>query len=687
MSNPAPKPSWTEAVHTAGLAALAFSQPLLDLLGRNPTYFVAHRASGVQIVLFGVLVAILVPWTIALFERAVALLSTGVYRAVHTGVVGALAGAFVAPPLGRAIGLIGWLLGFVVAAVAVAVAYRKWPAFRGLLTPVGSLLPALFFGLFVFGGVRGLIFTEDVQASAGDGGKDIPLVFVLLDEIPIGSMLKPDLTIDEKRFPNFAEIESTSTWYRNASTSAESTQRAVPSLLTGKLAKDGAVPDVQDFPDNLFTLLGRSRALHVNESLTQLCPTDLCRRDGGSFGLLVQDSAYVFLHFAMPKSVADAVLPPLGDQWAGFAGDEPEDDTARSRRTELRGSLAQNVFTAERIEGFSDVARSITDAPRDVWYMHAEIPHRPYQYLPDGRRYTRRDWIPGVLESPERWPADRHVVDMALQRYMLQAKLGDALLGEAIDRMKEAGIYDEALVVVAGDHGVSFEPKTAVRKVNNRNAADIIFPPLYIKYPGQQDGKVDERFAEHLDVLPTIADVLDIDIPWDVKGVSLRTGERDPAGRTVAKVPNGLVRFPIDVPDYDRLPKRVREVFGSFAGDDDIYSFRTHDLVGKHVDDLDVDDALPDPVILADKDNYEDYDPGSSQAPVFVTGSFVDQRSRPAAIAVALNGTIAGTGWTFVDPQGSNFAVLLSPKYLKPGNNDVTIYAIERDGLRAFQVE
>src|SRR4029078_741624 len=45
--------------------------------------------------------------------------------------------------------------------------------------------------------------------------------------------------------------------------------------------------------------------------------------------------------------------------------------------------------------------------------------------------------------------------------------------------------------------------------------------PLFVKYPRQRKGAVDSRAARTVDVLPTIADVLGIRMPWHVDGNSL----------------------------------------------------------------------------------------------------------------------------------------------------------------------
>ena len=105
-----------------------------------------------------------------------------------------------------------------------------------------------------------------------------PVVVLILDEFPAATIMRPDGTINSDRFPGFAELAATSTWFRNTSSQHNLTHRAVPSILDGRLAADGTLPTYADHPRNLFTLLGESVPVHSYESVTSLCPPDaLCR--------------------------------------------------------------------------------------------------------------------------------------------------------------------------------------------------------------------------------------------------------------------------------------------------------------------------------------------------------------------------------------------------------------------------
>ena len=53
-------------LHVAALWAIAVAQPLFELLGDNPEFFVAHRAGAADVVLLALTLAILLPFVLAL---------------------------------------------------------------------------------------------------------------------------------------------------------------------------------------------------------------------------------------------------------------------------------------------------------------------------------------------------------------------------------------------------------------------------------------------------------------------------------------------------------------------------------------------------------------------------------------------------------------------------------------------
>ena len=88
-------------------------------------------------------------------------------------------------------------------------------------------------------------------------------------------------------------------------------------------------------------------------------------------------------------------------------------------------------------------------------FLHTSIPHIPWHFTPEGKRYETGVSLPGVIDGT--WVGPQWLADQGFQRHLLQTEYTDKLLGDLLGRMRKAGLYDRALLVVLADHGVSFK--------------------------------------------------------------------------------------------------------------------------------------------------------------------------------------------------------------------------------------
>jgi hypothetical protein len=78
------------------------------------------------------------------------------------------------------------------------------------------------------------------------------------------------------------------------------------------------------------------------------------------------------------------------------------------------------------------------------------------------------------------------------------------------------------LIVIAADHGGGFWPGEVRRNpVLAKHPEDVMRIPLFIKAPRQRSGRISDRNIETIDLLPTIAEHLGIDVPWEMHGCSV----------------------------------------------------------------------------------------------------------------------------------------------------------------------
>ena len=179
-----------------------------------------------------------------------------------------------------------------------------------------------------------------MNAVAANVDATTPLVYLLFDEFPVIDLMNAREQIDAKRFPNFARLARTSTWFRNTTTLSSSTTVAVPVILTGNPPIPGALPVAQNYPDNLFTLLANGYRMKVTESQTRLCPSDICKRKDAStesrLSSLYSDARIVYLHLLSPPKLEDR-LPVIDESWGNFGSDTGD---------ELEGELPKvNIHT------------------------------------------------------------------------------------------------------------------------------------------------------------------------------------------------------------------------------------------------------------------------------------------------------------------------------------------------------
>jgi Sulfatase len=487
----------------AGLSGVAIAQPLFDLLGRHPEFFSVRGASSGEILVFALALVLVPPAAFFALELAAGAVSKRAGEAVHLVLVGGLVAVFALEAVRRLGGPTALQLAVAAAiGAAGAAAFHRFGALRSIATVLAAA-PVLFLALFLLESPASkLVLAAEAKARAETVGARTPVVLVVFDELPTNSLLATDRRIDTVRYPNFAALARSSTWFPNATTVAEGTTGAVPALLSGVYPQAHQQPILADHPDNLFTLLRGRYRIDAFERETILCPAGVCHEDerqsfGGLLGSLIEDASVVYGHLLLPKQLAND-LPSVSQSWQDFlhAG---RDEPAR----------------------FDRFLATLPSSPRPTLsYLHLLLPHSPWQYLPSGERYSVR-YHPPPWASDEVWTKDQGIVVQNWQRHLLQLAYADRLLGRLVERMRASGLWDRALVIVTGDEGISFRPGHKRRPVWPGNLHDIAFVPLFVKVPGQRTGQVVERHVPTMDVLPTIADVLGIDLPWKVDGRSV----------------------------------------------------------------------------------------------------------------------------------------------------------------------
>ena len=504
-------PWWWRGAHLAVLWAFAVMQPLLDLLGGNAEFFVARGNGAGDVIVFSVALTLVPPLALLAVEALAGLASKLVAAYLHLLFVGLLVAMFALQILDGLFDVAagGLLAGALVVGLAAAAAYARSAEVRSLLSFLAPA-PVVFLALFLFfSDAAKIVLPEDDADALAAGSERSPLVVVLFDELATSSLMDGEGRIDGRRFPAFAELAREATWYRNATTVADHTDDAVPAILTGRRPDPDLDPLASDYPENLFTLFAGERRLNVHERTARLCPQSFCETEVGSFTDrmrdLVSDLSVVSGHLLLPASLATG-LPSVTEGFSGF-GDQAPDE------------VEELVHVGVDQDAITSFLAGLDDDPRSLHFIHLLLPHVPWRYLPNGQDYVRGDVWREFDEDGEIWAEDERWPPLQAQRaHLLQTGYADTILGRVIERLRSAGAWDDALVVVLADHGVAFTPGSSRRYSEEANIGEVAPMPLFVKAPGQQRGKVDESPVTTVDVLPTIADILGVEIPFEVDG-------------------------------------------------------------------------------------------------------------------------------------------------------------------------
>lgn len=699
MTAPAPRSTLRrDLLHLAVLSAFAVAQPVFDLLGRFATFFVAHGAQPRGIIAFTLALCLIPPCLLAAIELLAGLVGARARQAVHLTLVALLVAAIVLAPLHRAVAMPAALsLALAAAAGALAAgAYARVGAVRMFVTALAPAV-AIFPLLFLFGSsVAPLVRSDAATVSASIAvARPSPVVFVVFDELSLFALLDGRREIDAVRYPNFAALARLSTWYRNATSVADFTPAAVPAILTGRLPDYMRVPTWRDHPRNLFTLLGGTYAIRQSESMTDLCPPPLCAPpataagEAAPIGPLLGDAGLLYLHMIAPPTWR-AGLPDIQHQW-----------TFQFRNENLRRVF--RTTSEDRVARFDRFLATLEPGDRPVLYfLHLLLPHSPYQYLPSGTRYEppppsfgrppldltslvaldRIDIVSWAADNPEGARAEQ-------LRSLNQLGFVDTLIGRLLARLRATGLLDEALLVVTADHGVCFRPGLPSRLAVAENLPDLMSVPLFIKLPGQADGRVDERNAETIDVLPTVADVLGIDVPWPLDGQSLQ-GPATPRTQKVMLTPTSLSnqldlkRFTVDapLPEWPAVLTQRQALFGTGSAlDAGAPSPLLRRLLGEPVEALRRPAPAAFSAVLEKPERYAKVDPTSRIVPAFVWGHVEGAAPPHTPLAIAVNGVVRAV--TEVLPDGAStpaFGALVPEAAWRPGANRVEVFAVIADG-------
>jgi len=212
-------------------------------------------------------------------------------------------------------------------------------------------------------------------------------------------------------------------------------------------------------------------------------------------------------------------------------------DDASSDRDETIPKLGESRPDEQRAKGLTDQFLSAANAVDSPWFgfLHYWDTHLGYTVEENHLRAlsdrTYEDGDVTIAELEDRYPEHPELADGRLRysdvetvgdlkrAYDAAARTVDAQIGRLFDTLESRGELDETAIIITADHGESLTGNNIF--FNHRELYDqTMHVPLLINAP--RFAGTEDRFVQHVDLLPTVLDLLDISYdPDEVDGCSL----------------------------------------------------------------------------------------------------------------------------------------------------------------------
>jgi len=677
-------------LHLLALWTLAVVQPLLSLLGSNADFFVARDNTGLQIALFVLLLTFvppLVAWAIEILLNLVSEMARWIFHLILVAfLLSVLSMDFLKALVDFA--TVPMFILAIAGGLLLTLAYARMRFMRSL-TDILVVAPLIILVTFFFFSDTAELVTSsgDVEPLEVKINDPAPVVMIVFDEFPVGSLMTPDHQINRKRFPHFAELQADSNWYRNTATDASYTALAVPSILTGTTADPNKLPTAQDHPDSIFTLLGGSYRVNAVEPITHLCPPSVCGEDedadeastGEALSSLFEDLKYVEAHVILPESMGPD-LPDISQSFSGFGG-SATDSIERGRARQFVRDQLDSTKGEDGLDGEGDLATMLKNrkpaASNTFDFAHVEEPHYPWTHYPNGMHYTSGTEDFRDIIGETEWLDDGYLTDRAHQSHLLEVGFADHLLGRVMDRIKKDGLWDKTMIVVAADHGGAMTKGVHRREAHPETMGQIGWVPFFVKAPGQKAGRIVDRVTCVTEILPIVASNLGTTLPWDTPACN----------RNEMAIDNGtgpVVRTPIAraLKQRDDYIATLTDLFGGDTGFPSVLKLDPNKaLIGDAISSFTVAAGPPDGASV-DPDLSgalaSDFEPTEELNPLLRQRGQLNGVPVGTPLAVAVNGKIAATGQSYDDRGSTLYSMLLPVESLSPGSNDIQLFRVDR---------
>ena len=151
-------------------------------------------------------------------------------------------------------------------------------------------------------------------------------------------------------------------------------------------------------------------------------------------------------------------------------------------------------------------------------YLSFNAPHTPLQ-LPEKYYDLYKDLDPSLIYEDEKIKMSKKDINDAKKIYGMITNI-DHNVGKLIEKLKELKIDKNTILIFMTDNGAQQKRYASnLRGLKGKVYEGGIKVPFYLKFPKihGNDGKDINSLSAHIDVLPSLLNLCDIEIPKDIK--------------------------------------------------------------------------------------------------------------------------------------------------------------------------
>lgn len=383
-----------------------------------------------------------------------------------------------------------------VLALAVVAVYRLWNLLEELFSVMGvvsvmMIVPIVYSVSLIPPETTRVCVSCPAQFPVQRG----PLFLMIYDGFALEAALDENGKL-APRYRNLGRLEKLGIWTDDATTNYSKTLMSIPSMMSGRFisGSDRALFGA----DRLFSVLADHYTPEIYGLVLGYCrelPFALCYSEEALSRqhprLLLRGLLLAYVRVSLPPG-AQYVVAPLRTN-------------VKALSVELAHMFIRSVETADLNNRF--------------YFFHTLVPHDPYVLDGKGHAHFRlRDTFTKSL-----LPRDQ--LATVLEYYRQELDFVDAHIGRLLDVLEKRGYLSDATIVVTSDHGVSWTWEHRGRPTGyiNNQIARI---PFFIKpRAGFRYSEVAGSY-QHIDLAPTLLDVLGISSSMRVDGTSLFASKR-----------------------------------------------------------------------------------------------------------------------------------------------------------------